>query len=292
MRIGFVGLGNMGQGMADNLLLKNADLTVYTRTESKIETMINKGAKGTNSLSDLVENVDVVMTCLPDVETSLNVILGKDGIIKNAKKNQVIIDHSTVEVSTSQLCSKELKKINVNFLDAPISGGPMGASSGTLTIMVGGEKNIFDDVQPYLLKMGTNVRFMGNSGAGTGMKLINQLLVGVNTVASAEAFAFANKVGVDIEVASELLDVSWGGSKMVERSAPITKGRNFPNSSAPVRNLNKDLGIINEFANLNNLSLDLTKKSLDMFSELMNDNKSEYDIAGVIEIIEKNSNNL
>ncbi|MBA31938.1 MAG: hypothetical protein CL748_05400 [Chloroflexi bacterium] len=292
MRIGFVGLGNMGQGMADNLLYKNSDITVYTRTESKVQNMINKGAKGTNSLSDLVKNVDVVMTCLPDVETSLNVILGEEGIIKFAKKNQVIIDHSTVAVSTSILCRNELKKINVKFLDAPISGGPMGASSGTLTIMVGGEKKIFDHVKPHLLKMGTNVKYMGNSGSGTGMKLINQLLVGVNTVASAEAFAFANKVGVDLEIASELLGVSWGGSKMVERSAPITKGRNFPNSAAPVRNLNKDLGIINDFARLNNLSLNLTKNSLDMFSELMNDNKSEYDIAGVIEIIEKNSNNL
>ena len=292
MRIGFVGLGNMGQGMADNLLSKNADLTVFTRTKSKIDSMIKKGAKGAVSLSDLVKNVDVIMTCLPDVATSLDVILGDDGIVNYVRNNQIIIDHSTVSVSTSQKCNNELKKKSARFLDAPISGGPNGASTGTLTIMVGGDKNVYETVNPYLLKMGTNVRYMGNAGAGTGMKLVNQLLVGVNTVAAAEAFAFANKVGVDVNIASELLSVSWGGSTMVERSAPITKQRNFPNSPAPVRNVDKDLKIIIEFAKENKLLLDLTKISLNMFSELMNDNKSEYDIAGVIEIIEKNSKNL
>ena len=292
MRIGFVGLGNMGQGMADNLLSKNADLTVFTRTKSKIDSMIKKGAKGAVSLSDLVKNVDIIMTCLPDVATSLDVILGDDGIVNYVRNNQIIIDHSTVSVSTSQKCNNELKKKSASFLDAPISGGPNGASTGTLTIMVGGDKNVYETVNPYLLKMGTNVRYMGNAGAGTGMKLVNQLLVGVNTVAAAEAFAFANKVGVDVNIASELLSVSWGGSTMVERSAPITKQRNFPNSPAPVRNVDKDLKIIIEFAKENKLLLDLTKISLNMFSELMNDNKSEYDIAGVIEIIEKNSKNL
>ena len=292
MRIGFVGLGNMGQGMADNLLSKKTDLTVFTRTKSKIDSMIKKGAKGANSLRELVNNVDVIMTCLPDVATSLDVILGNEGIISYVRNNQIIIDHSTVSVSTSQKCNDELSKKNASFLDAPISGGPTGASSGTLTIMVGGDKNVYEIANPYLSKMGTNVRYMGNSGAGTGMKLVNQLLVGVNTVAAAEAFAFANKVGVDVNIASELLSVSWGGSTMVERSAPITKDRNFPNSPAPVRNVDKDLKIIIEFAKENKLSLDLTKISLNMFSELMNDNKSEYDIAGVIEIIEKNSKNL
>ena len=287
MRIGFVGLGNMGQGMADNLLLKNADLTVYTRTESKIETMINKGAKGTNSLSDLVENVDVVMTCLPDVETSLNVILGKDGIIKNAKKNQVIIDHSTVEVSTSQLCSKELKKINVNFLDAPISGGPMGASSGTLTIMVGGEKNIFDDVQPYLLKMGTNVRFMGNSGAGTGMKLINQLLTAVHTTASAEALSLANAAKVDIDSAMEILMVSFGFSRMLERSAPIIRDRKFEGSSVPARNIHKDISIIEKMGQDLSVKLPLTEVSKKLYDLLKNEGKEMDDMAGIIQIIEE-----
>ena len=191
MRIGFVGLGNMGQGMADNLLSKKTDLTVFTRTKSKIDSMIKKGAKGANSLRELVNNVDVIMTCLPDVATSLDVILGNEGIISYARNNQIIIDHSTVSVSTSQKCNDELSKKNASFLDAPISGGPTGASSGTLTIMVGGDKNVYEIANPYLSKMGTNVRYMGNSGAGTGMKLVNQLLVGVNTVAAAEAFALS-----------------------------------------------------------------------------------------------------
>ncbi len=260
MSVGFVGLGNMGQGMVDNLLSKDADLTVFTRTQSKIEAMIDRGAKGATSVVDLASKVDVVLVCLPDVKTSRDLLLGSDGVIANAQPGQVIVDHSTVDIATSRACAEAAETKGAHFLDAPISGGPGGASAGTLAIMVGGVESAFETASEYFEKMGANVKHMGPSGAGTAMKLINQLLVAVNTVAAAEAFALANSAGVDIQIAADLLAVSWGGSTMVDRSAPITVSRDFADSAAPVRNLDKDMGIIKQFATDEGLSLELALK--------------------------------
>ncbi len=289
MPVGFIGLGNMGQGMADNLLTKGADLTVFTRTQSKIEAMIDKGAKGATSVSDLTSKVDVVLVCLPDVKTSRYLLLGDDGVIKNMRPDQVVVDHSTVDIATSRACSEAAEAMGAHFLDAPISGGPEGAADGTLSIMVGGSDHAFEIALEYFAKMGANVKLMGPSGAGTAMKLINQLLVGVNTVAAAEAFALANSAGVDIKAAADLLAVSWGGSTMVDRSAPITAARDFENSAAPVRNLDKDMGIIKQLARDEGLALDLAVQVQRMFAEMIAQGKNEHDIAAVLEIIEERS---
>jgi 3-hydroxyisobutyrate dehydrogenase/2-hydroxy-3-oxopropionate reductase len=279
----------MGQGMVDNLLAKGADLTVFTRTQSKIEAMIDRGAKGASSVGDLTNNVNVVLMCLPDVKTSRDLLLGSDGVIANSRSGQVIVDHSTVDIATSRACAQTAEAKGVHFLDAPISGGPGGAEAGTLTIMVGGDESAFETAHEYFVKMGTNVKLMGPSGAGTAMKLINQLLVAVNTVAAAEAFAMANSAGVDIQIAADLLAVSWGGSTMVDRSAPISASRDFANSAAPVRNLDKDMGIIKQLAADEGLSLELALKSYAMFHTMLEQGNREHDIAAVLEIIEERS---
>jgi 3-hydroxyisobutyrate dehydrogenase-like beta-hydroxyacid dehydrogenase len=289
MSVGFVGLGNMGQGMVDNLLEKGADLTVYTRTQSKIEAMIDRGAKGASSVAELTKNVDVVLVCLPDVKTSHDLLLGDDGVFANARPGQVIVDHGTVDIATSRACAEAASARGAHFLDAPISGGPGGAAGGTLAIMVGGTEEAFELAHEYLAKMGANVKLMGPTGAGTAMKLINQLLVGVHTVAAAEAFALANSAGVDVQVAADLLGVSWGGSTMIERNAPITVTREFPDSGAPLRLIHKDLNIIKDLAVGEGLSLELALKSEEMFQSMMNEGKQEHDISAVLEIIEERS---
>jgi len=289
LNVGFIGLGNMGQGMADNLLQKGTSLTVYTRTKSKIEAMVKKGASSASSVEEITKTCDIVLACLPDVATTIEIFTGRNGIVDNASNGQVLVDHGTVDINTSKKCAVAADKAGVTFLDAPISGGPIGASSGTLAIMVGGDKAGFEKAQPYFERMGTNVKLMGPNGAGTAMKLINQLLVGINTVAAAEAFALANSAGVDIELAANLLGVSWGGSTMVERSAPITHSRQFTNSKAPVRNLDKDLGIIKELASAERLALTLGLKSQELFKKMMDDDKPDHDIAGVIEVVEEMS---
>ncbi len=155
--------------------------------------------------------------------------------------------------------------------------------------MVGGSEEAFELVHEYFAKMGANIKLMGPTGAGTAMKLINQLLVGVHSVAAAEAFALANSAGVNIQIAADLLGVSWGGSTMVERNAPITAARDFPNSAAPLRLIYKDLGIIDQLAQDEGLSLELAAKALEMFQMMMDHDKNEHDISAVLEIVEERS---
>ncbi len=287
MSVGFIGLGNMGQGMADNLFAKDADPLVFTRTKSKIDAMVERGARGADSAADLTGRVDVVLACLPSVQTSVDVLIGE--VIPAAKSGQVIVDHSTVDIGTSRRCAEAAAARGAMFIDAPISGGPPGAQGGTLAIMCGGKEEAFDIAKPYFDLMGANVKLMGPSGAGTAMKLINQLLVGVHTVAAAEAFALANSAGVDIQTAADLLGVSWGGSTMVTRSAPITAAREFENSAAPVRNLDKDLGIIKALAESEGLALNLALEAQAMYGQMMAQGEGENDIAGVLEVIEGRS---
>ena len=287
MSVGFIGLGNMGQGMADNLFAKGADPLVYTRTKSKIDAMVERGARGAASAANLTAEVDVVLACLPSVQTSVDVLIGE--VIPAAKSGQVIVDHSTVDIGTSRKCAEAAAERGAMFIDAPISGGPPGAQGGTLAIMCGGAQEAFDIAKPYFDLMGANVKLMGPNGAGTAMKLINQLLVGVHTVAAAEAFALANSAGVDIQTAADLLAVSWGGSTMVARSAPITAAREFENSAAPVRNLDKDLGIIKDLAESEGLALNLALEAQAMYGQMMSQGEGENDIAGVLEVIEGRS---
>ena len=164
MKIGFVGLGNMGSGMANNILKKienKSDLYVYTRTPEKISKMAEKGASGCTSLEDLVSKVDIILTCLPNVETSRSLIMGNGGICDLANSDQVIVDHSTVDVKTSKDCYEFARNKDVNFLDAPISGGPGGAADGTLTIMVGGKEEIFNKAKPAFEMMGKKYHIWG-----------------------------------------------------------------------------------------------------------------------------------
>lgn len=286
-RIGFVGLGNMGQGMANNLLEKKANLTVYTRNKEKISSMEKRGAKGAYSLQDLAEKCDIILTCLPDTQTSIEIITGNEGLLSKTSEKKIIIDHSTVDLATSKTCFEFCKEKGSEFLDAPISGGPIGAKDGTLSIMVGGNIEPYNKALDYFKMMGTTVKHMGENGAGTSMKLINQLLTAVHTTAAAEALALTNATNVDIDSAMEILQVSFGFSRMLERCAPIIRDREFEGSSVPARNIHKDISIIDQLGKDLSVNLPLTKTSKKLYDELKKDGKEMDDMAGIIQIIEK-----
>ena len=290
MKIGFVGLGNMGTGMANNILNKienKSDLFVYTRTLEKIKKFSSGGATGCTSIKEITNSVDVLLTCLPNVETSRQLFMGDDGIFEHANSNQVLVDHSTVDVKTSKDCFESASSKGLKFLDAPISGGPGGAADGTLTIMVGGEKDSFDNAKDAFSMMGAKISHMGPSGAGTAMKLVNQLLVSTNTVAAAEAFVLAEQSGVNLNAAIDILSTSWGRSTMIERNGPITVNKEFENSPAPLRNLVKDLGIIKELTSQLGLKLPVTMASSNVVDETMGLNLEEPDIAATALSIKK-----
>jgi len=285
MKIGFIGLGNMGQGMADNLLNKGADLMVFTRSLEKISAMKKKGAKGASSIEEISKETELIFICLPNVETSIQIVKG----IKNYSNDvKSVSDHSTVSLKTSIESHRLLNKNGISFLDAPISGGPVGAKDGTLSIMVGGELDDYTMALPYYKMMGSTVKHIGKTGTGTAMKLINQLLTAVHTTAAAEAISLANAVGITINDAMEILSVSFGNSKMLERSAPIIRDKTYTESLAPARNLNKDIHIITELANDLNLNLPLIKSTKVLFDEYKNMGKEMEDIAGIIQLFEMN----
>ena len=290
MKIGFVGLGNMGSGMANNILNKienKSDLFVYTRTLEKIKKFTSGGATGCTSIKEITTSVDVLLTCLPNVETSRQLFMGDDGIFEHANSSQVLVDHSTVDVKTSKDCFESASSKGLKFLDAPISGGPGGAADGTLTIMAGGEKESFDYAKDAFSMMGAKISHMGPSGAGTAMKLVNQLLVSTNTVAAAEAFVLAEQSGVNLNAAIDILSTSWGRSTMIERNGPITVNKEFENSPAPLRNLVKDLGIIKELTSQLGLKLPVTMASSGVVDETMGLNLEEPDIAATALSIKK-----
>ncbi len=287
MKAGFIGLGNMGQGMANNLLQNGVDLVVYTRTRSKVHAMVEKGAEGADSPAEVARRCDLVMTCLDSVDTTRDIFMGADGLANNARPGAVLVDHGTVDLATSRDCAAAAEKAGAQFLDAPISGGPLRAADGTLSIMVGGDDAAFEKAKPYFEMMGASVRLMGPTGAGTAVKLINQTLVAIHCVAAAEAFSLANAAGVDIAAALEILSVSWGQSTMLERNGPITAERDFDNSAAPARNLVKDIGIIEKLADDLKLEMPTTRESAKVFYDLVAGGYPEGDPSAALLVLEK-----
>ena len=287
MKAGFIGLGNMGQGMADNLLRNGADLVVYTRTRAKVDAMAAKGATAAASPAEVAKRCDIVMACLDSVETTRDIFMGPDGLSENARPGTLLVDHGTVDLATSRDCSAAAERVGAQFLDAPISGGPLRAADGTLSIMVGGEAAAFEKAKPFFEMMGANVRHMGPIGAGTAMKLINQTLVAIHSVAAAEAFALADAAGVDIELAVDVLSVSWGQSTMVERNGPITAARDFENSAAPARNLVKDIGIITKLADDMKLAMPTMRESARVFDDLIAGGYTEGDPSAALLVLER-----
>ena len=248
MNIGFVGLGRMGLPMTKLLLAAGHTVYVNNRSQQKVRDMTELGAIPTTSLKEITEHTEVIMTCLPDVKTVEEIFLGNDGLIANAQNGQILIDHSTVGIKTTNLCAEGAEKAGAKFLDAPISGGTERASDGTLTIMCGGDKEAFDTVLPLLDVMGQTVQHVGPTGSGTAVKLVNQLLVGIHSLAAAEALLLGAKAGADPQQIFDLVNTGWGQSFMLARNSEVMISRQFEGDRAQLRVILKDLGLIKELA--------------------------------------------
>jgi|ETNmetMinimDraft_20_1059909.scaffolds.fasta_scaffold23928_2 3-hydroxyisobutyrate dehydrogenase-like beta-hydroxyacid dehydrogenase len=246
LKIGFIGLGRMGLPMSYRLLAAGFDLTVHNRSQGKVRQIAGAGAHPAESADQVVRETDIVLACLPDVATVERVFLGEDGIVASARPGQILVDHSTVGLDQSKTCAAAAGEKGALFLDAPISGGTERAGDGTLTIMAGGPAEAFRRALPSFQAMGTTVRHMGPAGTGTVAKLVNQLLVGIHSVAAAEAMLLAAKSGADPALVFEVVNSGWGQSFMLARNAPVMLDRSFDDARAPLRTLLKDLGLIQE----------------------------------------------
>jgi 3-hydroxyisobutyrate dehydrogenase len=226
-RIGFVGLGIMGQGMARNLLKKGFAVRVWNRTASKIDALVADGAEAGSSPADVAAHCDIVVTCVSDTPDVEAVILGEQGIVQTAKPGSLVIDCSTISPQATREIAAQLQAKGIHMVDAPVSGGSEGAAKGTLTIMVGGSEEDFQRALPALQAMGKTITHIGDIGTGQVVKLVNQVLVVGNCLAMSEALLLAQAGGVDLQKTFDAISQGAAGSWMFTNRAPQIMKRDW-----------------------------------------------------------------
>jgi 2-hydroxy-3-oxopropionate reductase len=215
-RLGFIGLGIMGKPMVRNLLKSGYTVTVFNRSQASIDELTQDGAIPATSPKQVAEQSDIVITCLPDSPDVEAVVLGQTGILEGARAGMLFIDMSTIAPATSRKIAIELQAHGIQALDAPVSGGDIGAQQGTLSIMVGGEASAFDRALPILQAMGKNIVHIGESGAGQVTKACNQIVVAMTVQAVAEALTLAKQSGVDPAKVRDALLGGFAQSRVLE----------------------------------------------------------------------------
>ncbi len=226
-KLGFIGLGIMGKPMARNLVKAGYPLVVYNRTASKALELVGEGAVQAGSPKEVAERSEIIMTMVSDSPEVEHVILGAGGVIEGVTRGSVVVDMSSISPIVTQKIAAELEKKGAVMLDAPVSGGEIGAIQGTLSIMVGGEKNVFEEVKPVLEKMGKSVVRVGSIGAGNFTKLSNQIIVAAALQAMSEAMVLARKAGVDIELVYEAIKGGMAGGRTLDMKVPLIVQNRF-----------------------------------------------------------------
>ena len=282
MRVGFIGLGRMGMPMSKRLLKAGFFLTVHNRSRGKVEELAQQGAHQASSPAEVTRSSDIVLTCLPDVSTVETVFLGENGIVPAARPGQILVDHSTVSPSTSRQLAQAADGKGSSFLDAPISGGEERATDGTLSLMVGGDQDTFERARPVFEAFGENIRHVGSTGSGSVVKLINQLLCGVHSLAAAEALLLGAKAGANPQTMLEILATSWGTSFMLSRNGPAMLERDFANARAPLRLYLKDLALIHQFAKEIGSPTPMVDRTLEIFQEAFSKGMGELDVSCLV----------
>lgn len=219
-RIGFIGLGIMGRGMAANILRAGFPLTVWNRTPGRADELVAAGAQVATSPADLAARSDIVISCVSDTPDVEAVLFGPQGVIEGARAGMLVIDMSTISPQGAQQFAARLHDHGIGFLDAPVSGGSEGAARGTLSIMVGGPAPLVERAMPVFQAMGKTITHVGDHGAGQTVKLVNQILVVGTMLAISEALVFAQASGVDLEKTLAAVSGGAAGSWMLSNRGP------------------------------------------------------------------------
>ena len=227
MKIGFIGLGIMGKPMAKNLMKAGHELVVYDVIAANVDNMVAAGAQAGASSKDVAEQCSFIITMLPNSPHVKTVVMGENGVLEGAQAGTVLVDMSSIAPLASQEIAAACGEKGVKMLDAPVSGGEPKAIDGTLAIMVGGDKELFDQVKDVLAVMGSSVVYCGTIGAGNTTKLANQIIVAANIAACAEAFILAKKAGVDPAVVFEAIKGGLAGSTVMNAKVPMMLERDF-----------------------------------------------------------------
>lgn len=243
--VGFIGLGLMGKPMSKRLLKAGYSLTVYNRSRQPMEELRELGAGTASSPKEVAELSDVTITMLPDSQDVESVMLGKDGVIEGARSGSVVVDMSTISPFVTVMIYDRFREVGVQMLDAPVTGGTLGAEGGTLTIMVGGDRDAFERCLPIFLTLGKKVHYMGPSGSGQMTKLCNQVAVALSLLGACEALILASKAGLDLQKVLDVLSSGAASSWQLTNLGPrIIEGDLEPGFKA--EHLQKDLRIVGE----------------------------------------------
>ena len=285
MRIGFIGLGLMGRPMALNLIKGGHTVSVWARRAESTKPLADAGAKVAANPKALAAEVDLVVSMVADGPDVEQVMLGKDGVIEGGKAGLIAIDMSTIQPSIAKKVNAELGKKGVDFLDAPVSGGDVGAINGTLSIMVGGPKAAFDKAKPVFECMGKNIVYIGESGAGQVTKAANNLVVAMTVIAVSEAFCLARKSGVDPAKVREALLGGFANSKVLDLHGQRLLDRNFkPGFKAWMHQ--KDLHIALKSAHEKNIALPATALAAQLYNAAVAQGYGDDDTTSVYRVLE------
>lgn len=286
--IGFIGTGKMGRPMIANLLAAGYPVIAFNRSPESLEHVEAAGARRASSIADVAQSADTVITSLTNQQSVRDVYLGDAGLAASAKPGQVFVDTSTNDIPLVREVAEALQVRGASFLDAPVSGGVPGAEAGSLTVMVGGDEAVYNSALPILAVLGGNIHHLGPVGSGTAVKLVNQLLVGINMAAVAEALIFGASAGADPQKILDVISSSFGGSRMLDRGVPLIQQRNFA-PATPVDLIRKDLGIVLDAAQQDHLPLNIGKAALDLFDRTSSEGMGENDMTAIVVSLENDA---
>lgn len=272
INLGFIGLGKMGAPMSKRLFKKYDNLMVFDKN-SEIRDLNELKSQFAPSLSDF-RNCDYIFTMLPDAKSTEDVLFSNDGILNSLKKGATIINSGTIGISATCKISDRIGK-DFEFIDAPVSGGTIGAEKGTLTFMVGGNKNSIDKAKPLMETMGKNIIFLGELGQGQAAKICNNMLLAINMVGASEAYALAKNLGLDLKIFNDLINVSSGRSWVTEINNPVPdvnesspSSKNYSGGFSS-RLLLKDIGLALDASHENNMNLMALEASNEYFLQMI-----------------------
>lgn len=286
LKVGYIGLGLMGKAIARNLLKAGFPLVVHNRSRPAVDELVAEGAQAATSPAEVAAQVDVVFTNLPDTPDVEQVALGENGIVHGAHAGLIFVDNSTIKPAAARRIAAELAQQGVLALDAPVSGGDIGARNATLTIMVGGPAEALEKVMPVFLAMGKTVTHVGEAGAGQVAKAANQIMVAAQMVAMAELLIFSKKAGVDPRKVVEAIKGGAAQCWTLDVKPPrLFAGNRNPGFKAYM--MEKDLGIILETAREYGVPLPSAAVDAQLFNAMLEMGMADLDNSAVIGVIEK-----
>jgi 2-hydroxy-3-oxopropionate reductase len=284
--VGFIGLGIMGRPMARNILAAGFPLVVYDLTSEPVNELVNAGATAANSPAEVAASADVVLLCLPDSPDVEAAMAGPQGLLASARQGQILVDMSTISPVTARAMAEKAAAQGAILLDAPVSGGQVGAANGTLSIMVGGDIQALEQVRPILEAMGKTILHLGNSGAGQVAKACNQLVIAVTIEAVAEAMVLAAKAGVDPAKVRAALLGGYAYSRVLEGHGERFLERNFT-PGFRTRLQYKDLNIAVDAGRAYGAPMPATALVHQLYGAMMARGDADLDHSALVTLIEE-----